>query len=90
MLLFLVTLLSSVEIIVQCDFSQLKGGREQEINRQSGGKYMVASVCHRITGKDTLTSLGLLEIRLVKRRFLIMMDDLLRQHFVTGMDIICG
>lgn len=45
--------------IVQCDFPQLKGGREQEINRQSGGKYMVASVCHRITGKDTLTSLGL-------------------------------
>ena len=27
--------------IVQCDFPQLKGGREQEINRQSGGKYMV-------------------------------------------------
>ena len=23
--------------IVQCDFPQLKGGREQEINRQSGG-----------------------------------------------------
>ena len=45
--------------IVQCDFPQLKGGREQEINRQSGGKYTVVSVCHRITGKDILTSLGL-------------------------------
>ena len=29
-------------------------------NKQSGGKYMVGYVCHRVTPRDTFTSLGLI------------------------------
>jgi len=45
--------------IVECDFPQLEGQLKKENNPQSGGKYLVASVCHRVTPRETLTSLGL-------------------------------
>ena len=45
--------------MIECDFPQLESILNKETNPQSGGKYMVASVCHRITPRETYTSLGL-------------------------------
>ncbi len=45
--------------LVQCDFAELKGGESQEVNVETGGIYMIANVCHRITPDSTYTSLGL-------------------------------
>jgi len=45
--------------IVECDFPQIEGKKNKENNPQSGGKYLVASVCHRVTPRETFTSLAL-------------------------------
>ena len=42
-----------------CDFPELDGSKNSSTNDQSGGLYMVAEVCHRITTRDTFTSLRL-------------------------------
>ena len=46
--------------LVECDFPGLEGKKNKEKNKQSGGKYMVGYVCHRVTPRDTFTSLGLI------------------------------
>lgn len=45
--------------VVYCDFPELKGEDNKEVNPESGGIYMVAHVCHRITPKDSFSSLSL-------------------------------
>ena len=45
--------------MIECDFPQLETKLNKETNQQSGGKYMVASVCHKMTPRETYTSLGL-------------------------------
>lgn len=45
--------------IIECDFPDLEGKQNKENNKQTGGKYMVAHVCHRVTPRDSLTRLGL-------------------------------
>jgi len=45
--------------VVQCDFPELAGNESKDINSESKGIYMVASVCHRITPRFTRTSLSL-------------------------------
>jgi hypothetical protein len=45
--------------IVQCDFPEVSGERAKEKNPQTGGIYMVASVCHRVTPRETFTRLAL-------------------------------
>ncbi len=45
--------------MVQCDFPELDGGNIKDTNTESGGKYMVAHVCHRINPSSTTTSLAL-------------------------------
>jgi hypothetical protein len=45
--------------IIECDFPELEAVQNKETNKQTGGKYMVAHVCHRITPVDCYTSLGL-------------------------------
>ena len=45
--------------LVECEFPQLESKLNRETNKQSGGIYMVASVCHRVTPRETFTSLGL-------------------------------
>ena len=45
--------------LVECSFPELSGADLTNTNDQSGGIYMVAHVCHRITPKSTFTSLGL-------------------------------
>ena len=45
--------------IIQCDFPEVTGDRVKEKNPQTGGIYMVASVCHRVTPRETFTRLAL-------------------------------
>jgi hypothetical protein len=45
--------------LVYCDFPQLKGDTNKESNDESGGIYMVAHVCHRVTPQESFSSLSL-------------------------------
>jgi len=45
--------------LIYCDFPQLKGGSNKDSNAESGGIYMVAHVCHRVTPEDSFSSLSL-------------------------------
>ena len=45
--------------LIQCDFPDLTVDQNNERNKQTGGIYMIASVCHRMTQSDTFTSLSL-------------------------------
>jgi len=53
--------------LVQCDFPELTGRTTSNTNEESGGIYMVAHVCHRVTPSDCLTSLGLVRDSYGKR-----------------------
>ena len=45
--------------VIVCDFPTVEGTANADTNEQTGGLYMVASVCHRITPRETFTSLDL-------------------------------
>jgi hypothetical protein len=45
--------------LIYCEFPKLEGNNVSEVNPQSGGIYMIASLCHRITPSDCFTSLSL-------------------------------
>jgi hypothetical protein len=45
--------------MIECDFPDLAKIENKKPNTQTKGKYMIASLCHRITPKDTFTSLTL-------------------------------
>jgi hypothetical protein len=45
--------------MVECQFIQLEGGGDGEINKETEGSYLVAYLCHRLTPENTYTSLGL-------------------------------
>ncbi len=45
--------------LIYCDFAQLSAEHNKEVNKQTGGIYMIASLCHRITREDCYTSLTL-------------------------------
>ena len=45
--------------LIHCDFPELTIDQNKETNKQSSGIYMIASLCHRITPKNTYTSLAL-------------------------------
>jgi hypothetical protein len=53
--------------LVECSFPELSGADLTNTNDESGGIYMVAHVCHRITPKTTFTSLGLVRDSYGKR-----------------------
>lgn len=44
---------------IYCEFPDLQDNIARRPNQQTSGKYMIASLCHRITPKDCLTSLTL-------------------------------
>ena len=46
--------------IIECDFPELEANVNKGKNPQSGGIYMVGSVCHKVTPRETFTSLGLI------------------------------
>ena len=45
--------------VIECSFPELSGSESEAINSETKGKYMVASVCHRITPDSSTTSLSL-------------------------------
>jgi hypothetical protein len=45
--------------VVQCEFPEVSGEQAKDTNPQTGGIYMVASVCHRITPRESFTKLAL-------------------------------
>ena len=45
--------------IVKCKFPEVTGDRKDNSNPQTDGIYMVASVCHRVTPRDSFTKLAL-------------------------------
>ena len=45
--------------IIKCDFPDLSGSEVKDVNPETQGTYMVASVCHRITPTSSNTSLSL-------------------------------
>ena len=45
--------------IVKCKFPEVRGDRKDGTNPQTDGIYMVASVCHRVTPRDSFTKLAL-------------------------------
>ena len=45
--------------IIECSFPALSGDESEEVNPETKGKYMVASVCHRVTPDSSTTSLSL-------------------------------
>lgn len=45
--------------LIYCEFPKLEGNNVSEVNPQSGGIYMIASLCHRVTSRDCFTSLSL-------------------------------
>ena len=45
--------------LVECSFPELSGDESKEVNSETKGIYMVASVCHRITPDSSTSSLSL-------------------------------
>ena len=45
--------------VIECSFPELSGAESEEVNSETKGKYMVASVCHRVTPDSSTTSLSL-------------------------------
>jgi len=45
--------------IIECDFPDLAKRYTKGPNKETKGKYLIASLCHRVTPKDTYTSLTL-------------------------------
>ena len=46
--------------LIECDFPELSSGNPTNFNEESGGIYMVADICHKITPSECLTSMGLI------------------------------
>jgi len=55
--------------LVYCDFPELTTERSAQVNDQSGGIYMIASLCHRLTSRDTYTSLTLVRDSFGRKSF---------------------
>ena len=45
--------------VIECSFPELSGSESEAVNSETKGKYMVASVCHRVTPDSSTTSLSL-------------------------------
>lgn len=45
--------------LIHCDFKELTSDKSGEINKESSGIYMISSLCHRVTPRNTFTSLTL-------------------------------
>jgi hypothetical protein len=45
--------------LIHCDFPELTIEGNKKSNQSSGGIYMISSLCHRVTTRNTFTSLTL-------------------------------
>ena len=55
--------------MIFCDFPELTINKDTDTNKESGGIYMIASLCHRITSRDTFTSLSLVRDTFGRKSF---------------------
>ena len=55
--------------MIFCDFPELTIDSKTETNKESGGIYMIASLCHRVTSRDTFTSLTLVRDTFGRKSF---------------------
>jgi len=53
--------------VVKCTFPEVSGTKQTDANPETGGIYMVASVCHRVTPRDSFTRLALVRDSFGKR-----------------------
>ena len=45
--------------LVRCDFPEVSTSKRSGVNKQSGGIYMISSLCHRLTSDQSSTTLTL-------------------------------
>ena len=45
--------------LLYCEFPELTADPNTDVNQKSGGIYMISSLCHNLTPRDTYTSLTL-------------------------------
>ena len=45
--------------IIECTFPDVESVKNKEDNKQTGGKYLVADICHRLTPEDSFTKMNL-------------------------------
>ncbi len=55
--------------LIYCEFPELSTESNKTSNKQSGGIYMISSLCHRITTEETYTSLTLVRDTFGRRSF---------------------
>jgi len=55
--------------LLQCEFPELTTDPNTDVNQQSGGIYMISSLCHNLTPRDTYTSLTLVRDTFGRKSF---------------------
>ena len=55
--------------LIHCDFPELSVEPNTTYNKQSGGIYMISSLCHNITPRETYTSLTLVRDTFGRKSF---------------------
>tara|TARA_R100000008_G_scaffold21960_1_gene11636 strand:- start:3223 stop:4641 length:1419 start_codon:yes stop_codon:yes gene_type:complete len=56
--------------LIYCEFPEISTDPNTKPNKQSGGLYMISSLCHRLTPNDTYTSLTLVRDTFGKTKFI--------------------
>ena len=55
--------------LIHCEFPELSVDPNTDVNRQTGGIYMISSLCHNITPRKTYTSLTLVRDTFGRKSF---------------------
>ena len=55
--------------LIYCEFPELTTDPNTKVNKQSGGIYMISSLCHNITPRETYTSLTLVRDSFGRKSF---------------------
>ena len=55
--------------LIHCEFPELSVDPNTKVNQRSGGIYMIASLCHNITPRETYTSLTLVRDTFGRKSF---------------------
>lgn len=58
--------------LIYCDFAELTGDANKEPNKETGGIYMIASLCHRLTPDNCYTSLALVRDTFGRKPFKVL------------------
>tara|TARA_R100001594_G_scaffold25655_3_gene50092 strand:- start:479 stop:1897 length:1419 start_codon:yes stop_codon:yes gene_type:complete len=61
--------------LIYCEFPEVSTNPNTKPNKKSGGLYMISSLCHRLTPKDTYTSLTLVRDTFGKTKFIADKDS---------------